>query len=387
MIDIKRKEDCVGCGACAQRCPVNCISLNVDEQGFAYAKADASRCIQCGLCDKVCPVINQSEPRRPAAVYAAKNTDNSVREASSSGGLFYALAADVIADGGIVFGAKFDADWNVVHSSAESLKELKPMLGSKYVQSHIGDSYLRVEESLKAGRKVMFVGTSCQTAGLRLFLRRDYPELLTVDVVCHGVPSPAVWRSMVSNIECGGKNKITAINFRDKRLGWKQYGMSVRGINDGTEKELVYMPHTENPYMTGFLANLYLRPSCHACPAKKGKSRSDISLADFWGIQKVDPELYSDRGVSLVMAHTDKGVDALKRLSFGFEEVDYETAIRKNKAVEQVSVKSKESALFWRLFSRNGYKAVLLMGRFVAAKGVRRKLLRLRVIAAQILKI
>lgn len=243
MIEILRKEDCVGCNACVQRCPKSCISMHEDEQGFLYPVVNADLCINCHLCEKVCPVINQAEPRKPLQTYAAKNRDSEVKRNSSSGGIFYALAEMIISEGGVVFGAKFNDDWEVVHAYAETLEGIKAFQGSKYVQSGIGETFTQAEQFLKAGRRVMFTGTPCQIAGLKHFLRKDYgSQLLTVDVVCHGVPSPLVWREYLKYITrpkgaSAGKNTdfestlkdieirdISRISFRDKRISWEKYG-------------------------------------------------------------------------------------------------------------------------------------------------------------------
>lgn len=194
MIDILDKKDCCGCSSCVQRCPKQCITLKEDNEGFLYPIVNKEICISCGLCEKVCPVLSQGEPRKPLKVYAAKNQDEEIRRQSSSGGVFTLLAEQVIREGGVVFGAIFDENWEVKHDFAETIEGLAPFRGSKYVQSRIDDNYKKAERFLNQGRKVLFSGTPCQIAGLKRFLRNEYDNLLTVDFVCHGVPSPGVWR-------------------------------------------------------------------------------------------------------------------------------------------------------------------------------------------------
>ena len=387
MIEIIRKQDCVGCGACSQKCPVNCISLSVDEQGFLYPAVDKEKCIDCGLCDRVCPVINQSDENKPLAVFASYNADDKVREVSSSGGVFYEIASRVIDGGGIVFGAKFDADWSVVHGYSDKSEGIKEFQGSKYVQSRIGTAYRDAEEFLKSGRVVLFSGTPCQIAGLKLFLRKDWgTQLITVDIVCHGVPSPLVWKEYLKTIERPkgaefGKNTvlsslnkmpvITGIMFRDKRLGWEKYGFSVRGAaTDGSGKnsvsrpicnsevtedtELLFEPMYENLYMQGFLKDIYLRPSCYECPAKSCKSGADITLGDYWGIQNCHPELYDAKGVSLVMANTDNGLALLSRCRLKVYQTSYEDALNGNSALVKSVGCPLQSAEFWRKFQSRG---------------------------------
>jgi len=353
-----------------------------DEQGFLYPKVNLELCVNCGLCECVCPVINQAESCKPLKVYAAKNADDKVRLASSSGGVFFALAEKVIGQGGVVFGARFNEKWEVVHGYAETIEEVKSFQGSKYVQSRIGDTYRQAETFLKAGRKVMFTGTPCQLAGLRLFLRKDYGEqLLSVDLVCHGVPSPLVWREYLEYITrpagaSDGKNTvsrslnkppvITGISFRDKRLGWQKFGFSVRvsatsgsgqnsvfqsGKHQLEDKELLFEPLDKNIFMQVFLNNLDLRPSCYACPAKCGKSGSDISLADFWGIDSVIPQKDNDKGISLVLIHTMNGQKHFDSAEISCKQTDYGDAFRGNSSIENSVAVPRYYTMFWQEYN------------------------------------
>ena len=225
MIEITDKSQCCGCTACASVCPKMCIAMKEDEEGFLYPEADASLCIGCGLCEKVCPVLHQGDARKPLAVYAAKNRDENVRMASSSGGIFSLLAERVIDDGGVVFGARFDDNWEVIHDFAETKEKLVAFRGSKYVQSCMESCFVQAKRFLDGGRKVLFTGTSCQIAGLKNYLRKDYENLLAVDVVCHGVPSPEAWRKYVKEISAsqGGENS--------KQLCGKHSKMEIKDIN------------------------------------------------------------------------------------------------------------------------------------------------------------
>ena len=200
MIKIRQNSDCCGCNACTQSCPLKCISLREDREGFLYPEADLERCCNCRLCNKVCPVINRRETGNPLSVYAVKNRDEEIRRQSSSGGIFTLLAEKILDENGVVFGARFDENWDVKHDYVETREGLALFRGSKYVQSRIGDSYLQAQQFLKKGRKVLFSGTPCQIAGLKLFLGKEYDNLLAVDFVCHGVPSPLVWRMYLSQL-------------------------------------------------------------------------------------------------------------------------------------------------------------------------------------------
>ena len=310
MIEINDKKDCCGCSACVQICPKVCISLVEDAEGFLYPHVDRNSCIGCGLCEKVCPIINAGEPREPLRCYAAKNKDERIRMESSSGGIFTLLAENIIDDGGVVFGARFDDKWEVVHDYTETKAGLAAFRGSKYVQSRIGNTFRQAESFLKEGRKVLFSGTPCQIKGLKLYLRKDYDNLLTVDFICHGVPSPGVWRQYLDETfrkpdrrEGRGKNTVLS---SPKKLGWKKYSFVVRGKSAGqADKNSVLLSdmHQNNVYMKAFLSDLILRPSCYGCRAKEGRSGSDITIADFWGIQNVLPEFDDDKGVSLVLVN------------------------------------------------------------------------------------
>lgn len=375
MIVIRDKKACCGCWACVQRCPRNCITMHEDEEGFSYPVVDTSVCIECGLCEKVCPVLNQAEAKRPLDVYAAINPNEEIRLNSSSGGIFTLLAEKVIADRGVVFGARFDEHWEVVHDYCETSAGLAAFRGSKYVQSRIGACYRQAENFLKTGRRVLFSGTSCQIAGLHRFLGKEYDNLLTVDVICHGVPSPLVWRKYVEAIKTRpqniiGKNTtlhfadkntaIAGIAFRDKSSGWKRYGFTVRSIDESNQERILFRePFYENLFMGGFLKDIYLRPSCYSCPSKSGKAQSDITLGDYWGIEHQHPAMDDDKGTSLVLLHTDKGRMAFEALDCSIEASTYEQALAGNPSIEN-SV--KEPALrryFYRMATRGNYPEII----------------------------
>lgn len=347
MIKIQDKQDCCGCSACVQRCPKHCISMKEDEEGFLYPVVDESLCINCGLCEKTCPIINRPEKLPVMKVLAVKNRNEKERMASSSGGVFIALAKKVIEQGGVVFGAVFDESWEVKHTYAETLDGVKPMMGSKYVQSRIGESFCHAEKFLKEGRKVLFTGSPCQITALNNYLHKDYPNLLSVDFLCHGVPSPGVWRKYLEEMSslsafkaAAGKNSvlsssiksvpvITGIEFRDKTLhGWKKYSFVVRGSAPKADKNTVLLSdiHYENPYMKGFLADVYLRPSCYRCRCKNGVSHSDLTIGDFWGIGSVMPDFDDDKGVGIVLLNTDKGKCVFDTLDMEVRETDITAA-------------------------------------------------------------
>lgn len=220
MIEITNKAECCGCEACVQRCPRHCISLRPDDEGFLYPHVDLSLCIDCHLCEKSCPIVNAPKADiTPVECYAAKNPDSNVRHLSSSGGVFTLLAQKTILEGGVVFGARFNENWEVIHGYSDTLEGINAFRGSKYVQSHIAESFILAGKVLKEGRKVLFSGTPCQIAGLRRYLGKEYSNLLTVDFICHGVPSPGVFSRYLEETTGNKDTRITDIQFRDKTKG------------------------------------------------------------------------------------------------------------------------------------------------------------------------
>ena len=348
MIDIQDKSECCGCGACAQKCPKKCITMQTDEEGFAYPLVDESLCINCGLCEKVCPVINQNEARRPLHTFAAFVEDEDIRLNSSSGGLFSHIALQVIEQGGVVFGARFNERWEVVHDYTETAEGIQMFMGSKYVQSVIGNAFLKVQEFLRQGRMVLFTGTPCQISGLHHFLQKKYENLLTVDIVCHGVPSPLVWREYLNSLKL---DRISFINFRSKATGWKNYSLEIRGYDRFSAPFKLSEPFSSNAFSVGFMHNLYLRPSCFSCPSRKGKSGSLITLGDLWGIDQYEGIVDDDKGCSLILQYRDN-FDLINELYK--KTIDYERVIVSNPCIVRDTVLPKQRKQFYKYFHREG---------------------------------
>lgn len=322
MINIEDKKQCCGCSACVQRCPKQCIVMKEDEEGFLYPVADKDVCIDCNLCEQVCPVLRQREEREPLDVYAAFNKNEEVRMQSSSGGVFTALAESIIKEGGVVFGARFNEDWEVVHDYVETVEGLSAFRGSKYVQSRIGCTFSQAEQFLKQGRKVLFSGTPCQIAGLKLFLRKEYENLLSVDFICHGVPSPGVWRQYLNEFIAHQGNKKNSV--------------------------LLSEPYNKNIFMKGFLADLYLRPSCYACPSKCLKSGSDVTIGDYWGIQNVKPEIDDDKGICCTIVSTSKGISHVSRIDIDKVISSYKEVFQGNPALIKSALLSDKRSEFYK---------------------------------------
>lgn len=318
MIDLKRKADCCGCGACVSACPKDAISLKYDEEGFLYPQTEKSLCVDCGLCNKVCPIINLPPMQEEPQVYAAKQISDREKEGSSSGAIFPALAKIVLERNGIVFGAAFDKDWSVSHQYVDKLSDLHKLRRSKYVQSNIGEAYKQAKDFLDKNRLVFFSGTPCQIAGLKTYLGKDYSNLLTADILCHGVPSPAVWKKFLK--ENFDIKEIKAIDFRDKFFAWDSSYLSVT-LSYG---KLPNIPNCLKPFRPVFYArqgylfrnffslsyrisNLYERPSCHQCPFKGRRRSSDMTMGDLWGVKKFCPDMYDRKGVSVLLVNTERG--------------------------------------------------------------------------------
>lgn len=333
------KYDCCGCAACVQACPKQCIRLAADEEGFLYPTVDETKCVKCGKCLKVCPMRQASESKVPAGVYAAANPNERIRLRSSSGGVFSLLAEYVIGQGGVVFGAAFNKRMEVVHCHAETMDGVAAFRGSKYVQSQIGTSFQDAENCLKSGREVLFSGTPCQIAGLKSYLGKEYPGLLTVDFVCHGVPSPGIFKEYVE----AQPAPVISVNFRDKRSGWKNYSVTME--TSAGERSKVF---NNDEYMSGFLDNVFLRPSCYRCRFRTGRSGSDFTLGDFWGIDKLRPEMDDDKGLSLVIANNNEADSILKTLECGLTEMPLDNAVKYNPSINtSVAIPSHRRLFFW----------------------------------------
>ena len=308
MINITDSSKCCGCSACVNTCPVKCIVMHRDGEGFDYPAADASLCISCGKCDEVCPMISPVASS-PINAYALRIPE--YESESSSGGVFPALASQVLDQGGVVAGAAFDSKLHLSHIIVNDKAGLAKLRGSKYVQSEIGETYAQTRDLLDLGIEVLFSGTTCQIAGLLKYLHKPYDNLLTVDVACHGVPSPGVWEKYVQDLGVNG------VRFRDKCDSWKRY--KVAYSYSGRVKKISV---SSDPYMMSYLRNMNVRPSCYDCKFRAGYHCSDITLGDFWNVSNVCPKMDDGKGVSAVLVNSAKGQQAIESLKQSFEGVN-----------------------------------------------------------------
>lgn len=306
---ICEKSLCTGCMACANACAFEAVKLVENEKGFTYPAVDEDLCVNCGLCKKTCPVNNDIKGYEHLAVYAALVKDDNERLKSTSGGIFSALAKDTILHGGYVYGAAICDDLVTRHIEAHTLDEMDKLRNSKYVQSDMGRCFRNTKERLDKGKRVLFSGTPCQIAGLRNFLKKDYSNLLTVDLLCHGVPSPGMLRRYINSEERIAGAKMKSIQFRSKTIGWKN-NVFLREFENGKTADW------GDTFIPGFLENYYLRESCYTCTYCNDKRVGDITLGDYWGYKESAPEYIEDddKGISLVIVNTEKGKHAFRRI-------------------------------------------------------------------------
>lgn len=358
-LDIILSKDCCGCEACVNSCPKNCIVMRDDEIGFRRPMIDESECIHCDRCKHACPILNRPGKGDTATeVYACKNRDDDTRLHSSSGGVFTALAGRIIVGGGIVYGAAFDRNLRVAHTRIDSLSGLSAIRGSKYVQSIVGETLRCVKKDLQQGRRVLFSGTPCQIAGLKSYLGKPAENLYCVEVVCHGVPNPAVFRHYVSHLEKRTGSELRTIDFRNKANGWQAYETVAR-FADGTE---LREPGRRNPYIRGFIADLYIRPSCTCCRFKNFASGADITLGDFWGSSIFGKEYNDDKGISLVCISTGKGremFDTIKSEIFDPRPSSVDVAAAYNPCLLHSVKRHRHSRKFYRTYRDRDFDTLI----------------------------
>lgn len=339
---------CTGCAACGQICPQGAITMTENEEGFLYPQINGGLCNDCGLCARTCPinaacedtgtqkataagdtgaqrppeivcmdaeVQNGQQSDKPAGarhkVYACFTTDEDIRSRSSSGGVFTQLAIKVLSEDGVVFGAGFDETFKVRHKYIENKDDLDGLRRSKYVQSDTAATFREAKAFLKEGRAVLYCGTPCQIAGLKAFLNKGYDNLLTCDLACHGVPSPKVWKMFLGFLRDQYKSNVKSVSFRDKSTGWNNSSMKIEFENGSRYMDRV----KRETFFVGFGKSIFNRSSCYDCRFRIGSTKADITLADFWGIDKQnDAEFTDNKGVSLIITHTEAGEKALSQL-------------------------------------------------------------------------
>lgn len=341
-MELLSRDKCVNCTACYNVCPKDAIVLEEGELGFQYPIINEKKCVDCGFCKRVCPINNINGYKSPIRCYAAYNKDDNQRMNASSGGAVALLVDYVLQENGLVIGAAFDAHLKLNHIVASTKAEAERIFGSKYIPSNLGEVFSIIKSEI-VNRKVLFVGTPCQVAGLKAFLVIDYDNLICVDLVCHGVPSPKLFYKYINELEKKYEDKVIAYNFREKGTGWNTYS-NVVSLENNTMKELA----SENSYMKLFLADVALRESCYDCQFKLGNKYSDITLGDFWGINTFYPEMYDAKGVSAVIVNSQKGkvvFDIIKE-NLVYKECKIDEIVAGNPSLVGSSTKKKKRALF-----------------------------------------
>lgn len=311
MIKIDEKEKCAGCTACCSICPKKCIEMKPDEEGFLYPVVDTEKCVDCHLCEKVCPVLHHKIEEKIPGGYVCRSKDLGIVAASTSGGMFTPISRWIIEQGGVIFGVGFGEDWMVKHKMADSLEAAGEFRGSKYVQSYLGDTFENVKKKLEEDRWVCFSGTPCQAAGLKAYLNKEYEKLLIVEVICHGTPSPALWKKYVDYQEKRSRTKLKSVNFRAKTYGYHSGSMELQ-FQNGKK----YKGSARTDYMLkSFFKEISSRPSCYHCAFKTVSRVSDLSLFDAWHVSQLVPGvLDDDKGYTNVLVHTEKGQKLLEEL-------------------------------------------------------------------------
>lgn len=336
MIQISSKEQCCGCKACGDICPKQAISFVTDIEGFWYPKVDESKCINCGLCEKVCPILNidqlkKNDYEKPARTIAAVNRNMRVRWNSTSGGAYTALAEEMLEQGGYISGAVYNKDFSVKSIVTNNPDDLERLRSSKYLQSNTADLHKSIRQLLQNGEKVLACGTPCQMAALRSFLRKDYDNLIIVDIICRGVNSPKVYRAYLDSLEKKYNSKVVYVKAKNKELGWRNLTRKVT-FENGQSYYGVFM---DDDFRRGYHTNVYCRPSCYSCQFKGFPRMADITIADYWGIEKVDKNLDMNIGTSMMLLNSNKGIAYFEKIKdkLEYRETPFESILEGNIAL------------------------------------------------------
>ena len=373
MVDKVPKSKCVGCKACGDICPKNAISFPIDNEGFWYPLIEYEKCVNCGLCDKVCPALNTHSSDGAVKVpktYKTYHRNEKIRYNSTSGALYYGLAESFIRQGGYISGCVYNDDLSGAHHEVSNTMDgLHRIMRSKYFQSDTSGIFSKIKKLLNNGEKVLFCGTGCQVSGLYGFLRKDYENLYTVELICRGINTPLAFTSYVKELKERYHSEIKDVHFKNKSHGWTNLGTLVRFENGRT----YYRNVANDPWVNGFIkGNLYIRPSCANCNYKRFPRVADITIGDFWGLKFTEEE--KRLGVSVAFVNTEKG-DKLFDDSGNYlyiEERSFEEAVKGNPALTKcVTLNQKRNEFFerihnepyskvvWSLLGSSAYKRIL----------------------------
>lgn len=353
MIEIQNKADCCGCTACYNICPKNCISMQYDNEGFRYPIVDTNKCINCNLCVKVCPIINHTNQEKHPQVYGVINKNKNILETSTSGGVFLSLAKFIIEQQGIVVGVTYDKDLNVKHQFAETLEACREFQKSKYVESQIPLTLFKdIQTQLNQNKVVLFTGTPCQVSGLKSFLRKPYPNLYLCDLICSSVPSSKIFHDYLAFIQRKNKKRIKSLIMRWKGNGWNNVTQQLTyedgTVSTGTEDAKLW-------YTIAF-SHLVSRPSCHECRYTNFNRPGDITIGDFWGIEKAHPDFFDNQGVSLALINTEKGEQIFNSVHQNFRVQPSTIESCKQARLQTPVNKNPRRDMFWQEYSSDKFE-------------------------------
>lgn len=359
MILFKEKKDCCGCTACMNICPRKAIKMESDEYGYEFPKINNDLCIECELCKKVCAFQNVPVTgNKPISTYVAINKDKDVLSSSASGGIFGALAQLIFKKKGVVFGCAYNEEMKPEHICIKSPLDIKKIQGSKYVQSAVNATFAEAKEFLESGTRVLYTGTPCQIAGLKSYLGKDYNNLITADIICHGVPNANFFKGYIKHLEEKLKGQIIDFKFRDKTKGWGKMGR-VKYQRNGKIFEKSINPSTSY-YYSYFLKGDIYRENCYECKYTCGSREGDFTMGDYWGIEKAHPEIETKDGVSVLLVNSNKGMDIIDELKeyLNITKSTFEQAREQNGQLNKPTVKSDRREIILNTWLEGGYKAV-----------------------------
>lgn len=352
---VEKKYNCTGCSACSKICPNSAIKMKEDEKGFLYPEIINKYCTNCGLCKRICPnIAEKNEQNNEINIYAMKNKNEATRATSSSGGVFYEYAKSILDENGTIYGAAYNAFNEVEHIRIDSIESLYKLQGSKYIQSTITNIYEQIKDDLNKDKKVLFSGTPCQVAGIKKYLERkriNTDKLYTCDIICHGVPSPKVFKDYIKNLEKQYSSKAKTVNFRHKENNHTQ------NIKIEFENGQTYVSNYDknDEFYRLFLNDLILRESCYKCRYTSFDRVGDITLGDFWGIEKTICNFDDKKGVSLVLVNSTKGKEIFEKIKDKYEikETCKENCIQKN--LREPCEKPDQYDKLWEEYLKEGY--------------------------------
>lgn len=393
----QNKSDCCGCGACYNICPKKAISMKEDQYGYVYPVIDETKCVKCGLCKKVCNYQDSKNMQTPLKALAAANKNEDMLKKAASGGIFSSVAEMILEENGIVFGASMEQQDEVLtpkHISISDKKDLPKLQGSKYVQSFIGDTYAEAKQYLQEGRQVLFSGTPCQIAGLKAYLGREYDNLYTIDIICHGVPNAKWFQDYIKVLENKIQGKVYYYNFRDKSKGQGMNAQIKYFDKNGKDKVFYKDGHLTSFFHLFLKMNIY-RDNCYECPYARKERVSDITIGDYWGVYEEHPEemkhsnMSNSKGVSCVLINTEKGANAFEKISDRMDmfETTVEKVAKHNMQLREPTKYTEERHKLFGIYESLGYEGIenyfqktirvkkyFYALRSVAPKGLKRKL-------------